>query len=137
MHRPPARRCTSIARARRVVVNLGGVSYAFVVLTPSDRWAPTPGAAHGAADAIVAPFPAVVAEVVVSPGQRVDAGDPVVVIEAMKMLHTLAAAGAGTVDEVRVDAGDQVAADQTLVTFTESAAGPTTDTPPAAESSDP
>ena len=37
-----------------------------------------------------------VAEVLVTPGQAVGGGDPVVVIEAMKMLHTLSAAGAGT-----------------------------------------
>jgi len=41
----------------------------------------------------------------------------VVVIEAMKMLHTLTAAGPGTVEEVRVAVGDQVASNQVLVTF--------------------
>ena len=60
---------------------------------------------------------ATVAEVLVEPGQHVGGGDPVVVIEAMKMLHTLSAAGAGTVDEVRVAPGDQVQSNQVLVTF--------------------
>jgi biotin carboxyl carrier protein len=110
--------------ARRVIVNLAGVSYGFDVLDPSERWAPVPGAAHGDADAIVAPFPAVVAEVAVIAGQAVDSGDPVIVIEAMKMLHTLAAAGAGTVAEIRVAPGDQVAAGQILVTFETAACDP-------------
>ncbi|MGA0813255.1 MAG: biotin/lipoyl-containing protein, partial [Ilumatobacteraceae bacterium] len=56
-------------------------------------------------------------EVAVSIGSEVAAGDPVVVIEAMKMLHTLTAAGPGTVEEVRVAVGDQVASNQVLVTF--------------------
>ena len=52
-------------------------------------------------------------------GDEVHAGDVVVVIEAMKMLHSLVAAGRGTVTEVRVAVGDQVQADQVLVTFEE------------------
>ncbi|HUF99287.1 MAG TPA: acetyl-CoA carboxylase biotin carboxyl carrier protein subunit, partial [Ilumatobacter sp.] len=82
-----------------------------------DAWAPNPLDAAGVAGAIAAPFPGVVAEVHVVPGQSVDAGSVVVVIEAMKMLHSLTAAGGGFVDEVRVAPGDQVASQQVLITF--------------------
>ena len=104
-----------------IVVNVDGHSQTFRVLTRSEHWAPGDDVGHGSANATVAPFPAVVAEVAVAPGDDVVAGDTTVVIEAMKMLHTLAATGAGRVDEVRVAAGDQVAAKQVLVTFHETA----------------
>ena len=71
------------------------------------------------AGAVVAPFPAVVAEVLAEPGQTVDGADPIVVIEAMKMLHTLTAGGPGVVAEVRVTPGEQVATNQILITFQE------------------
>ena len=101
----------------RIVVNVAGQSHSFRVVSRTERWAPDDDEGHGSAGSIVAPFPAVVTEVEVVPGQHVAGGDAVVVIEAMKMLHTLAAAGPGTVDEVRVSVGDQVASNQILVTF--------------------
>lgn len=103
--------------AGTIVVNVAGQSHTFGLLTRSDAWAPDDAVGHGSANAIVAPFPALVTEVPVRAGDGVAAGDAVVVIEAMKMLHTLAAAGPGTVDEVRVAVGDQVVSDQVLVTF--------------------
>ena len=102
---------------RTVAVNVGGHTQTFSVPTRSERWAPSRTTAQGSARAIVAPFPASVAEVRVAPGSVVAGGDAVIVLEAMKMLHTLTAAGAGTVDEVRVDVGRQVESNQVLVTF--------------------
>ncbi len=108
----------SVDVARRsVAVNVAGHTHTFTVPTRSDRWAPSEAEGHGHAGAVTAPFPAIVAELLVAPGEHVAGGDGVVVIEAMKMLHTLAASGPGAVDEVRVAPGDQVAGDQVLVTF--------------------
>jgi acetyl/propionyl-CoA carboxylase alpha subunit len=105
------------AAARRVVVAVDGHSHTFRVLTRSERWAPASSGAHGHAGAALAPFPGVIAEVRVAPGDGVAAGQTLVVIEAMKMLHPLPAPGVGVIDEVRVSAGDQVAGDQVIVTF--------------------
>jgi len=102
---------------RSVAVNVDGYTQTFAVPSRSQRWAPVGAGGHGSAGAVVAPFPGGVTEVAVSVGSTVAAGDPVVVIEAMKMLHTLTAAGPGTVEEVRVAVGDQVASNQVLVTF--------------------
>ncbi len=111
---PPA----SVSLERRsLAINVDGHTHTFSVPTRSERWAPAGSEGHGHASAVVAPFPGAVTEVPVVPGQHVAGGDPVVVIEAMKMLHTLTAAGPGTVDEVRVSAGEQVASNQVLVTF--------------------
>jgi biotin carboxyl carrier protein len=45
----------------------------------------------------------------------VEAGDPLVVVEAMKMEHTLRAPAAGEVTQVRVAAGEQVRLDAELI----------------------
>ncbi|HSL58369.1 MAG TPA: biotin carboxylase N-terminal domain-containing protein [Acidimicrobiales bacterium] len=102
---------------RSVAVNVAGHTHTFTVPTRSERWAPSASAGHGHASATVAPFPAAVTSVAVAPGDHVAGGDPVVVIEAMKMLHTLTATGPGVVAEVRVAPGDQVATHHVLVTF--------------------
>jgi 3-methylcrotonyl-CoA carboxylase alpha subunit/geranyl-CoA carboxylase alpha subunit len=102
---------------RSVAVNLAGHTHTFRVLSRSERWAPSAAEGHGGAEAALAPFPAVVTEIPVAPGDAVAAGDVVVVIEAMKMLHSLTARGAGTVAEVRVAVGDSVVSNQVLVTF--------------------
>jgi acetyl/propionyl-CoA carboxylase alpha subunit len=103
--------------ARAVAVLVAGHTLSFEVQTRSEHWAPEPEVGHAAAGSVVAPFPAVVSEVVVKPGDSVAAGAVLVVIEAMKMLHPLTAAGAGTVSEVRVSVGDQVESRQVLVAF--------------------
>ncbi len=105
------------AITRSVAVNVAGHTHAFTVLSRSERWAPSEAEGHGGAEAASAPFPAVVTEIPVSPGDAVSAGDVVVVIEAMKMLHSLTARGAGTVDEVRCAVGESVESKQVLVTF--------------------
>jgi len=87
----------------RIVVFEAGEAYAF-----SDPDADA-GAEESAGDgAIVAPMPGRVAAAPVKVGDRVERGDPVVVLEAMKMEHALTAPFAGVVAELRVAAGEQV-----------------------------
>ncbi len=57
---------------------------------------------------LTAPMPGKVIAVEVGVGDRVDAGDALMVMEAMKMEHTIRAPEAGTVDEIFFAAGDQV-----------------------------
>jgi 3-methylcrotonyl-CoA carboxylase alpha subunit len=64
--------------------------------------------AHGAGDEIRAPMPGLVRLVAATPGQAVVRGDVLVVLEAMKMEHALAAPRDGVVAEVRVEEGAQV-----------------------------
>ena len=60
--------------------------------------------------ALVAPMPGKVIKLAVATGSEVEAGDVLVVLEAMKMEHELTAPTAGTVGELRVAEGDQVEA---------------------------
>ncbi|MFP3465797.1 acetyl/propionyl/methylcrotonyl-CoA carboxylase subunit alpha [Leifsonia sp. SIMBA_070] len=75
------------------------------------------------------PMPGTVVAVPVAPGASVEAGDTVVVVEAMKMEHRLVAPVAGTVT-LHVAPGDLVRLDQ-LVARVDL---PPTDLPPTAES---
>ena len=56
-------------------------------------------------------------KVLVRPGVAVAAGEPVLVLEAMKMESEIRAVSAGVVAEVLVREGDQVAVGQPLITF--------------------
>ena len=62
---------------------------------------------------VVSPMPGNVIAVQVDSGAEVSEGDAVVVVEAMKMEHSLAAPVSGLV-EVLVSVGDQVKVDQVL-----------------------
>jgi acetyl/propionyl-CoA carboxylase alpha subunit len=67
---------------------------------------------------LVAPMPGTVVKVLAAPGDTVTKGDPVVVIEAMKMEHTIGAAGDGMVHEILVEVGRQVDIDQVIAVIT-------------------
>ena len=71
-----------------------------------------------AAGALVAPMPGKVVKVLASVGQEVAAGAPLVVLEAMKMEHTVRAAAAGIVRALHVVVGDQVDGDRLLAVVT-------------------
>jgi propionyl-CoA carboxylase alpha chain len=66
----------------------------------------------------VAEVPGTVAAVLVAPGDRVTAGQKLVVLEAMKMEHPATAAADGVVAQVHVEPGQYVDAHTVLVTLT-------------------
>jgi len=55
-----------------------------------------------------APMPGRIVSVLVKPGRRVKKGEPLLILEAMKMEHTITAPADGVVAEVRFAAGEQV-----------------------------
>ena len=61
-----------------------------------------------ASDNIIAPLPGRISSVHCKKGERVIAGAPVLVLEAMKMEHTMTAPKDGIIAELLVDIGDQV-----------------------------
>jgi len=73
---------------------------------------------HDGDDAgLVAPMPGKVIAVHAAAGSRVAKGTPLLVMEAMKMEHTIVAPDDGTVEAVLYGAGEQVAEGAPLVTF--------------------
>ena len=84
----------------------GGETWTFV---PTDR-------DHGSGDgsaasdgAILSPMPGTVTAVLTAAGETVDIDQPIVVVEAMKMEHTLTAPIAGVLAQLPVSVGDKVA----------------------------
>ena len=66
------------------------------------------GAAGGGGQVLKAPMPGRVVLIEVAVGQRVQKGDGLVILEAMKMENEFRAAGEGTVKEIRVEVGQAV-----------------------------
>jgi biotin carboxyl carrier protein len=102
------------------LVQLGGESVEVEVVderTAHIRSLVGAGVAMTGPPLLKAPMPGLVVRVLVVPGQRVEAGASLVVLEAMKMENDLKAAGAGTVESVRVRAGQTVEKGMVLVSF--------------------
>ncbi|MCX4778563.1 biotin carboxylase N-terminal domain-containing protein [Streptomyces sp. NBC_01264] len=76
------------------------------------------GAGRGGADTLAAPMPGTVTVVKVAVGEKVTAGQSLLVVEAMKMEHVISAPHAGTVTELDVTPGTTVAMDQVLAVVT-------------------
>ncbi|HUS22721.1 MAG TPA: biotin/lipoyl-containing protein, partial [Aeromicrobium sp.] len=76
---------------------------------------------------LLAPMPAAVTQVAVEAGQAVQKGDVIVVLEAMKMQHTVTAPADGVVAELDVSVGQQVESGAVLAVID------TPDTPKAPE----
>ena len=78
--------------------------------------APAPAAAPAAGDnTVTAPMPGKIVKLVASVGQAVNAGDVLLILEAMKMQNEITAPAAGTVKSFAVNAGDSVKPGQAMV----------------------
>jgi acetyl-CoA carboxylase biotin carboxylase subunit len=72
-------------------------------------------AGQGGGDVITAPMPGLVAAVMVEVGQRVEEGQTLVVLEAMKLMQNLGAPRAGVVARLNCRPGDSVAGGAVLI----------------------
>ena len=66
---------------------------------------------------LLAPMPGTVIALLAQPGARVAKGAPLLILEAMKMEHTLTAPAAGVINGFRFGVGDQVGDGAELVDF--------------------
>lgn len=76
-----------------------------------------PAAAAASGKPVVAPLPGTINEIKVKVGDKVNAGDTVVVLEAMKMQNNIDAETSGTITSINVNKGDAVMEGDTLVTI--------------------
>jgi len=89
-----------------------------VAVTDPRRWSrKRTGAPGGEREEIVAPMPGKIVRLLVEPGQTVEAGQGVVVMEAMKMQNELKTRRAGRVATVPVSPGETVIAGAILATI--------------------
>ncbi|UZJ57417.1 hypothetical protein CBS101457_006737 [Exobasidium rhododendri] len=77
------------------------------------------GSSVAAKGSVIAPMPSKVVEIRVKVGQKVNEGDIVVVLEAMKTEHTLRAPKSGIIAKIAAEAGSMCAEGTALVTFEE------------------
>jgi len=107
-------------------VNVNGQQYVVEVneggdltqIQPTNSAAPAavvPASSSGNVEPITAPLAGNIVQVNVAPGEHVQQGDLVVILEAMKMETQVLASDAGVVDSVSVNPGDTVAVGDTLI----------------------
>ena len=76
-----------------------------------------PAAPAGAGSPVKAPLPGTISSINVKVGDKVNVGDTVVVLEAMKMQNNIEAENSGTVTSILVNQGDSVMECATLITI--------------------
>jgi 3-methylcrotonyl-CoA carboxylase alpha subunit len=119
------------------VLTLGGVQSRAVVLDHGDDIAvfadgagwrftrvdalASPAGADASVGRLSAPMPGRVVQLLVAVGDAVRQGQPLIVVEAMKMEHTIAAPRDGTVEAVRYAVGDLVEEGAELIALAEDA----------------
>ncbi|MDQ0470257.1 acetyl/propionyl/methylcrotonyl-CoA carboxylase subunit alpha [Labrys wisconsinensis] len=104
-------RARAVAEGAGLTLFVDGQEHRVTLVDPRQ-----PPVAHRSdAGHLASPMPGLVIAVPAAPGDAVEKGAPLVVIEAMKMEHTIAAPRAGRVQSIAVAVGDQVAAGAELV----------------------
>jgi biotin carboxyl carrier protein len=89
-----------------------------VAVTDPRRWSRKRAGTHGSErEDIVAPMPGKIVRMLVEPGQAVEAGQGLIVMEAMKMQNELKTRRAGRVVAVAVRSGETVSAGAILATI--------------------
>ena len=96
-------------------VTVGQREFNLEVLTPAEAVEAVAAARDSGPSRIMAPIPGKVVAIKVKKGDEVEPGQPLVVLEAMKMENELAADQAGKVAAIHVSAGDTVEGGELLV----------------------
>lgn len=96
-------------------ISVDGTSFQATINGSRNRINAVGGGGEGDGTRLTAPMPGKVVRVLVEPGNKVEARQPVVVVEAMKMENELTVEKAGTIEEVRVSEGESVESGQLLV----------------------
>jgi 3-methylcrotonyl-CoA carboxylase alpha subunit len=113
------RRVVVFDHGRDTVVSVGGEGWRLCEIDPLD--------AHEgedpAAGRLTAPMPGRVTQLMVAVGSRVGSGEPLLMIEAMKMEHTIAAPFDGVVEAIRFAVGDLVEEGAELIALAASNGG--------------
>ncbi len=94
------------------VLHVDGTAYPTRLTPKFQRRSPPRPRSPGDLCAVI---PGVIWEVHVEPGAQVAAGDPLLTLEAMKMLNPIVAPRAGRIAKVHVRTGDRVAKNQLLI----------------------
>ena len=105
-------------QARQLVFRINGNKYTVHIADQYEQLVRQLGlhlGGHQKQNTVKAPMPGLVLNILVSPGQMVQKGDPLLILEAMKMENVLKAAGEGQVKAVKVQQGMAVDKGQLLL----------------------
>ena len=98
-------------------VNVNGVRFDVELKTPEKAPAADKPMAPGTGSAVKAPLPGTVTELKVNVGDKVNTGDIVLVLEAMKMQNNIESEFSGTVTSITVKQGETVMEGAVLMTI--------------------
>jgi biotin carboxyl carrier protein len=124
-------RLLSDPREEQVQVEVDGKRFTVAVQSPAaeEETVPKPPVSADAphirevsthtAGTVVAPLPGVIKSVLAQPGQRVAAGDSLLVIEAMKMDNVIRAPREGIIEIIHVAEGHRIAHGQPMLQYRE------------------
>lgn len=102
-----------------IAITLAGHFYGVKIEDERERAAHASERASGKlGGSVTSVMPGVVVEVLITKGQEIEKGAPLLILSAMKMQNEITAIVSGTVKEVHVTAGQAVAAGAKLVTIT-------------------
>ncbi|WP_341704093.1 acetyl/propionyl/methylcrotonyl-CoA carboxylase subunit alpha [Ferrovibrio sp.] len=102
-----------VRQGEELVVLLPGHTHKLTVVDPRQAGE----GEEGGSGQLNAPMPGKIVQVLVEEGAAVEKGQPLMVLEAMKMEHTIAAPAAGKVAKIGFRAGDQVPEGATLLSL--------------------
>ena len=104
---------TVVAAKEKRHVFIDGVCHVFAAIDPLFH----AGSGGGAEGGLTAPMPGKVIALIAAVGAKLEKGAPLLILEAMKMEHTIAAPSAGVVKAFRFNVGEQVSDGAELVEF--------------------
>lgn len=104
--------------SRQFTFNINGVRFSVKIADQYDRLIQQLGLSAGSsqkANIVKAPMPGLVLNIIAEAGQMVSKGDPLIILEAMKMENVLKAASDGCVKSIHVQKGVAVEKGQLLL----------------------
>ena len=105
---------------KEVSLRINGQLYKTMIKEPIDQLLSNMGMdmkAMAKAEPIKAPMPGMVLKILVSPGQQINKGDGLVILEAMKMENIIKSPADVIVKTIKIKAGDKVEKGQVLIRF--------------------
>lgn len=103
---------------RHYTLRINGTKYSLAIADHYERLVRQLGLRAGGTqkvNTVKAPMPGLVLNILVSPGQAVQKGDPLIILEAMKMENVIKAAGEGHIKAINVLKGAAVEKGQLLL----------------------
>jgi 3-methylcrotonyl-CoA carboxylase alpha subunit len=108
-------RSRAVMQGPQLTVFVAGAVHTLSLIDPLAAW----GIEEDAGGRLTAPMPGRIVEVMVQKGEEVKRGEPLLILEAMKMEYTIAAPADGRIAEIRYSPGDVVEEGAELIQFAE------------------